>query len=90
MADARKVEASKESAQRALESLDGATTVDLGDEGRGEAVPLADFEFLCDFVRAAARRLPSEAAIRRDKARKKKYGGASARRDGTGAAKPKG
>ena len=67
-----KIDASKENARKALDILDAAQTVDLGDLGSGEGVAKADFDFLCDFVNAAFRRLPSAAAIEKDKLRKQR------------------
>ncbi len=71
MATDTKVAASKENAQKVIDILDGAATVDLGDAGPGEAVPKSDFEFLAAFAHAAHSRLPSDTAIDRDRKKKR-------------------
>ncbi len=68
---AAKVDASKENAAKVQHILDGATTVDIGDAGSGEAIPADDFRFLCDFVLAVQKRLPSQKSIDKDRKRKR-------------------
>lgn len=65
-----KIDASKENAKKAREALETASNALLETERTKISASLI---FLEDFIAAAERRLPSQAAIDKDKVRKKNY-----------------